>query len=73
MEQGTGPVATGVDVPVLVLTAERTPEVIESALMRLDAWDFLAKPFDVEALEQAIDRSLALARERRDIERRLAG
>jgi DNA-binding response OmpR family regulator len=65
--------SAGVDVPVLILTAERAPEVIESALMRLDAWDFLAKPFDVESLERAIERSLALARERRDIERRMAG
>jgi DNA-binding response OmpR family regulator len=65
--------SAGVDAPVLVITAERAPEAVDRALTGLDAWDYLSKPFDLKGLEQAVERALLLARERRDIERRMAG
>jgi two-component system response regulator AtoC len=51
------------DVPVIVLTAYGTVESAVAA-MKLGAVDYLAKPFDVDALEILIRRSLALSRYR---------
>jgi len=51
------------DVPVIVLTAYGTVETAVAA-MKLGAVDYLAKPFDVDALEILIQRSLALSRYR---------
>jgi len=51
------------EVPVIVLTAYGTVESAVEA-MKLGALDFLAKPFDVEALELLIRRSLDHARSR---------
>jgi two-component system response regulator AtoC len=50
-------------VPVIVLTAHGTVESAVEA-MKLGAVDFLAKPFDVDALELLIQRSLDHARTR---------
>ncbi len=50
-------------VPVIVLTAYGTVESAVEA-MKLGAIDFLAKPFDVDALELLIKRSLESARYR---------
>ena len=63
----------GVDAPVLVITADRAAEVIDRALVSLDAWDYLPKPFDLDALEATVSDALARAGERRSIEKRLAG
>jgi two-component system response regulator AtoC len=51
------------NVPVIVMTAYGT---IESAVeaMKLGALDFVAKPFDVDALELLIERSLEMSRTR---------
>jgi DNA-binding response OmpR family regulator len=65
--------AAGVDAPVLVITAERAPEAVDKALTGLDAWDYLSKPFDLKGLEEAVERALTLARERREMERRMTG
>jgi two-component system response regulator AtoC len=51
------------DVPVIVLTAYGTVETAVEA-MKLGALDYLAKPFDVEALELLINRSLEMSRYR---------
>jgi len=51
------------DVPVIVLTAYGTVETAVAA-MKLGAVDYLAKPFDVDALEILIRRSLAISRYR---------
>jgi two-component system response regulator AtoC len=51
------------EVPVVVLTAYGTVETAVAA-MKLGAVDYLAKPFDVDALEILIRRSLALSRYR---------
>ncbi len=51
------------EVPVIVLTAYGTVESAVEA-MKLGAVDFLAKPFDLEALELLIGRSLEYARSR---------
>jgi len=51
------------DVPVIVLTAYGTVEAAVEA-MKLGAVDFLAKPFDVDALEILIRRSLESQRQR---------
>ena len=51
------------DVPVVVLTAFGTVEAAVDA-MKLGAVDFLAKPFDVDALEMLIRRSLESRRHR---------
>jgi two-component system response regulator AtoC len=51
------------DVPVIVLTAYGTVETAVEA-MKLSAVDYLAKPFDVDALEILIRRSLAVSRYR---------
>jgi len=51
------------DVPVIVLTAYGTVETAVAA-MKLGAVDYLAKPFDVDALEILIRRSLAVSRYR---------
>jgi two-component system response regulator AtoC len=51
------------NVPVIVLTAYGTVEAAVEA-MKLGAVDFLAKPFDVEALELLVQRSLDLSRTR---------
>ena len=51
------------DVPVVVLTAYGNVESAVEA-MKLGAVDFIAKPFDVEALEVLIERSLEGARRR---------
>jgi two-component system response regulator BasR len=64
---------SGVDAPVLILTAERAAEAIDRALVSLDAWDYLAKPFELEALERLLADTLRRSRERGSIERRLAG
>ncbi len=50
-------------VPVIVLTAYGTVESAVEA-MKLGAVDFLAKPFEVDALELLIQRSLELSRAR---------
>jgi two-component system response regulator AtoC len=50
-------------VPVIVLTAYGTVEAAVKA-MKLGAIDFVAKPFDVDALELLIGRSLEMARSR---------
>jgi two-component system response regulator AtoC len=50
-------------VPVIVLTAFGTVEAAVEA-MKLGAVDFLAKPFDVDALELLIQRSLEASRHR---------
>jgi two-component system response regulator AtoC len=50
-------------VPVIVLTAFGTVEAAVEA-MKLGAVDFLAKPFDVDALELLIRRSLEASRHR---------
>ena len=54
----------GNDVPVIIMTAYGT---IESAVeaMKLGACDYIVRPFDVNALEIAIDRILAERRMRR--------
>ena len=49
------------DVPVIVLTAYGTVEAAVEA-MKLGAVDFLAKPFEVDALEVLIKRSLERSR-----------
>jgi two-component system response regulator AtoC len=51
------------EVPVIVLTAYGTVETAVEA-MKLGAVDYLAKPFDVDALEVLIKRSLELSRYR---------
>ena len=48
-------------VPVIVLTAYGTVEAAVEA-MKLGAVDFVAKPFDVDALELLIQRSLEMSR-----------
>ncbi len=63
----------GVDAPVLIITADRAAEMIDRALVSLDAWDYLPKPFDLDALEATVQDALARAGERRSIEKRLAG
>ncbi|HEY8121195.1 MAG TPA: sigma-54 dependent transcriptional regulator [Myxococcota bacterium] len=55
--------ALDAEVPVIVLTAYGTVESAVEA-MKLGAVDFLAKPFDVDALELLIQRSLAHSRTR---------
>jgi two-component system, NtrC family, response regulator AtoC len=55
--------ALDADVPVIVLTAYGTVESAVEA-MKLGAADFLAKPFDVDALELLIQRSLEHSRTR---------
>jgi two-component system response regulator AtoC len=50
-------------IPVVVLTAHGTVEAAVEA-MKLGAVDFIAKPFDVDALELIIQRSLAMSRYR---------
>ncbi len=56
--------AQGNDVPVIIMTAYGT---IESAVeaMKLGACDYIVRPFDVDALEIAIDRILSAGRMRR--------
>jgi two-component system response regulator AtoC len=56
--------AQGQDVPVIIMTAYGT---IESAVeaMKLGACDYIVRPFDVDALEIAIDRILSLGRMQR--------
>ncbi|MCZ6785329.1 MAG: sigma-54 dependent transcriptional regulator [Proteobacteria bacterium] len=51
------------EVPIVVLTAYGTVETAVEA-MKLGAVDYLAKPFDVDALEILIRRSLELSRYR---------
>ena len=55
--------ALDANVPVIVLTAYGTVESAVEA-MKLGAVDFLAKPFDVDALELLIQRSLEHSRTR---------
>jgi two-component system response regulator AtoC len=50
-------------IPVIVLTAYGTVEAAVEA-MKLGAVDFIAKPFDVDALELLIKRSLEMSRYR---------
>ena len=47
--------------------------MIDRALVSLDAWDYLPKPFDVDQLERVLADTLNRSRERRSIERRLTG
>jgi two-component system response regulator AtoC len=54
------------EVPVIVLTAYGTVEAAVEA-MKLGAVDFLAKPFDVDALEVLIRRSLESRRHRAEV------
>jgi two-component system response regulator AtoC len=54
------------EVPVIVLTAYGTVESAVEA-MKLGAVDFLAKPFDVDALEVLIRRSLEHHRQRAEV------
>jgi two-component system response regulator AtoC len=49
------------DVPVIVLTAFGTVESAVEA-MKLGAFDFVAKPFDVDALEVLVQRALQTSR-----------
>lgn len=63
----------GLDAPVLIITADRAAAAVDKALVSLDAWDYLSKPFDLESLETSIREALARANERRSIEKRLAG
>lgn len=63
----------GIDAPVLIITADRAAEMIDRALVSLDAWDYLPKPFDLDALESTVQEALTRAGERRSIEKRLAG
>ena len=63
----------GLDAPVLIITADRAAEMIDRALVSLDAWDYLPKPFDLDALEATVAEALNRAGERRSIEKRLAG
>ena len=63
----------GVDAPVLIITADRAAEMIDRALVSLDAWDYLPKPFDLDALESTVRDAIARSIERRSIEKRLAG
>jgi two-component system response regulator AtoC len=51
------------EVPVIVLTAYGTVETAVRA-MKLGAIDYLAKPFDVDALEALVRRALELSRHR---------
>jgi two-component system response regulator AtoC len=53
----------GTEVPIIIMTAHGT---IESAVeaMKLGACDYIVRPFDVDALELAIDRILAAGRMR---------
>ncbi len=51
------------DVPVIVLTAYGTVESAVEA-MKLGAVDFVSKPFDIEAIEVLVKRSLAHSRRR---------
>jgi two-component system response regulator AtoC len=53
------------DVPVVVLTAYGTVEAAVEA-MKLGAVDFLAKPFDVDALEILVRRSIESRKHRAD-------
>jgi DNA-binding response OmpR family regulator len=63
----------GHDAPVLIITADRAARAIDRALLSLDAWDYLPKPFDLDSLEGAVRDALARANERHSIERRLPG
>lgn len=54
----------GQDVPVIIMTAYGTVESAVEA-MKLGACDYIVRPFDVDALELAIDRILTMGRMRR--------
>jgi DNA-binding NtrC family response regulator len=51
--------ANGLAVPCAFLTAYETKEFIQDAL-RLGAYEFLAKPFSIDAVESLMSRILAL-------------
>ncbi len=57
--------AQGLEAPVIVMTAHGT---IESAVaaMKQGAYDYILRPFDVEAVELVITRALALERVQRE-------
>jgi DNA-binding NtrC family response regulator len=63
----------GIDAPVLIITGDRAASMIDRALVSLDAWDYLPKPFDVDQLERVLADTLRRSRERGSIERRLTG
>src|SRR5712691_8857896 len=55
----------GIDAPIITLTAHGT---IESAVtaMKSGAYDYILRPFDVEAVEMVVTRALALDRIKRE-------
>ena len=57
--------AQKVEVPVILLTAYGTVESAVKA-MKLGAYDYILRPFDVEAVERVITRALTTERTRRE-------
>ncbi len=57
--------AQKVEVPVILLTAYGTVESAVQA-MKLGAYDYILRPFDVEAVERVITRALTTERTRRE-------
>src|SRR5712691_8559782 len=55
----------GIEAPVIVLTAHGTVESAVAA-MKKGAYDYILRPFDVEAVEIVIRRALALERVQRE-------
>ena len=55
----------GVDVPIIILTAHGTVESAVTA-MKNGAYDYILRPFDVEAVEMVVTRALALERVQRE-------
>jgi two-component system response regulator AtoC len=55
----------GIDAPVIIMTAHGTVESAVEA-MKKGAYDYILRPFDVEAVELVITRALALERVQRE-------
>ena len=55
----------GVDVPVIVMTAYGTVETAVEA-MKLGAVDYIIRPFEMETVEMAVDRALAMQAAQRE-------
>jgi len=55
----------GIEAPVIVLTAHGTVESAVTAMKR-GAYDYILRPFDVDAVEIVVKRALALERVRRE-------
>ncbi len=55
----------GIDAPIIILTAHGTVESAVAA-MKNGAYDYLLRPFDVEAVEMVVTRALALERVQRE-------